>query len=148
TFTFVVTDTAFAGLQPGCLTVTLSKFGFKDEVDEVPFAGPQQTPIATPTPTPAPSPTPAPLTVRFSDGSARLTASSTGTFATALSPFARAASGTVTIRRGGRTVGRRSYVAKAGAAVTVRVKLDAASRRSLARGSTLTVRITATAGPA
>lgn len=147
--TLTMTDTAFVGVQPGCMTLNLTHFGVQDAVESVPFAGPKQPPIATPTPTPTPTPqptpTPAPLAVRFAHPGAKLKASSTGTVAIALSPFARGASGTVTIRRGGRTVGHKSYTANAGAAVTVRVKLDAASRRSLARGSTLSLRIAASA---
>ncbi|WP_157591732.1 hypothetical protein [Solirubrobacter soli] len=146
TLTYVMTDTALVGLRPGCLTLTLSKFGFKDQVDDVPFTGPKQPPVVVPTPTP--TPTPAPLTVRFSHPTARLHASSTGVVTITLAPFGRAASGTVTVKRGGKIAGRANYSAKVGAAVKVPIRLNATTRRSLARGRTLAVKVVATAGAA
>jgi hypothetical protein len=143
--TLAMTDPAFAGVTPGCLTLNLTNHGVKDAVESIPFTAQTPPPVATaPTPTPAP----VPPAVRFAHPGAKLKASSTGTVAIALSPFTQPTSGTVSIRRAGRVVGHKRYTARPGAAVTVRVKLDAGSRRSLARGSTLSARITATAGTA
>jgi hypothetical protein len=49
------------------------------------------------------------------------------------------------VRAGKRTIGRRAYRAQAQRAVTVRVRLNKASRRRLARGVTLSVKVVVTA---
>lgn len=148
TITLAITDTAFVGVRPGCLTLNLTNGGVKDAVESVPFAGPRQPPITpTPTPDPTPSPTPAPagLDVHIAHDGKLLKASRTGVVTITLARLNRAVRGTVTIKAGKRTLGRKDYRAKARAKVRVRVRINAATRRSLARGRTLPVSITATA---
>ena len=64
----------------------------------------------------------------------------------ALDPFARATSGSVTVRRGSTSIGRATFRARADTPVLARVKLNAAARRTLAAGRRLSVRLTATVG--
>ena len=53
--TLKLTDTAFVGYTPGCVTVTLSNHGVLDRVDAVPFSAPNQpAPPLPPLPEPAP----------------------------------------------------------------------------------------------
>jgi hypothetical protein len=77
--------------------------------------------------------------------STRLTASKKGVVKVALKPFNQAASGVVTLRQGGKQIGRASYKAGSGKAVTVSVKLNSAARRSLKRHRSLLVVLTVTA---
>jgi hypothetical protein len=74
-----------------------------------------------------------------------LTASKRGVVKIALKRFKRAATGVVTLRRGAKQIGRAPYKARSGRAVTVRIKLSAAARRSLERHRSLRVSVTATA---
>ena len=65
--------------------------------------------------------------------------------AVSLGQFSCGVRGTVRLRAGKRTIGRRAYRAQAQRPVTVRVRLNQASRRRLARGGTLSVKVVVTA---
>jgi hypothetical protein len=145
TITLSMTDSSLVGAAPTCVLATLSHNRVLDEVGPIPFAG-APAPAPTPTPTPAPPGSPAPppkLAVAVK--STHLRASSKGVVKVALKPFNQAASGVVTLREGGKQVGRASYRAKQGAGATVSIKLSAAARRSLKRHRSLSVTVTATA---
>ena len=81
---------------------------------------------------------------RFTHPEARLSPSRSGVVTIALDPFTRAASGSVTVRRGSASIGRATFRARANTPVLARVKLNAAARRTLAAGRRLSVRLTAT----
>ena len=148
TVTLAMTDTAFVGYTPGCVTVTLTHNGVLDEVDAVPYSAPNQSaPPLPPLPPPAPPapPLPANPTIAFARPNARLNASKTGTVSIALKPFDRDVTGKLTVADAkGHALGSKSYSAKADKVVTVKVRLNAATRRALARGRTLKVKLTAT----
>jgi hypothetical protein len=112
--------------------------GFLDVV------GPLAFPSAPP-PVPAPPGTPPAPTLKIAIKRTHLTASKRGVVKVALTPFNQAARGVVTLRQGGRQIGRATYKARSGAAVTVSIKLSSAARRSLKRHRSLLVTVTATA---
>ena len=148
TVTLAMTDSTFAGNTPGCVTVTLSNHGVLDEVDDVPFSAPDQPPPALP-PLPPPAPPAPPLpavpTVAFAHANAKLKASKTGVVAVALKPFDRDVKGRLTVADGrGHTLGSKGYSAKQGRPVTVKVRLSAPTRRTLAKGRSVKVKLTAT----
>jgi hypothetical protein len=145
TVTLGATDPAFAGYTPGCVTVTLSRFGALDEVDAVPFSAPgQPAPVLPPLPPPAPPAPPLPA-IAFAHPGGHLTLSKAGTVAIALKPFDQAVAGKLTVADARRhTLGRASYRARAGKAVTVKVRLNAATRRALRAGRRVKVTLTAT----
>jgi hypothetical protein len=136
------TDPAFAGYTPGCVTVTLSHFGALDEVDAVPFSVPgQSAPVLPPLAPPAP-PLPA---IAFAHPGGRLTLSRAGSVAIALKPFNQAVKGKLTVADAKRhTLGRASYQAEAGRAVSVKVRLNAATRRTVRAGRRVKVTLAAT----
>jgi hypothetical protein len=150
TVTLGLMDTALAGFTPGCLTVTLSNHGVLDEVDAVPFSAPDQpAPVLPPLPPPAPPAPPLPTnpTIAFAHPNAKLKASKAGVIAVALKPFDRDVKGKLTVTDSkGHTLGGKSYSAKSGAAVTVKVRLNAATRRVLAKGRSVKVKLTASVG--
>ena len=114
----------------------------------MPFSGPSQpAPPLPPLPPPAPPapPLPANPTIAFVHPNARLTASKSGTVAIALKPFDRDVKGKLTVADAkGHALGSKSYSAKRGKPVTVKVRLNAAARRTLSQGRTLKVKLTAT----
>jgi len=141
TITLSMTDPSLVGAPGTCVTAAITHRGFLDTAGPLAFPSappppPQPTPPGTPPPPPA---------LRVAIRSTHLTASSKGVVKVALKPFNQAASGVVTLREGGKQIGRSTYKAKQGAAVTVPVKLSAAARRSLKRHRSLSVTLTATA---
>jgi hypothetical protein len=140
-------DPDLAGITPGCVTVTSSNgSGAVDTLASIPFAAtssPPPSPFKAQTPPPT-SPGSSSCTFTWKLG-APLRANRRGVVAIRLGKFSCRVKGTVRVRSlSGRTLGRKTYRAKAGRPV-VRVRLKAASRRRLARGRTLKVRIVANA---
>jgi hypothetical protein len=144
TVTLALTDSALAGYTPGCVTVTLTNHGVLDEIDAVPFLTPDQpAPVMPPLPPPAP-PLPASPTIAFA--STKFKVSRSGVVSVRLKPFDRDVKGRVTVAdRADRRLGAKAYSAKLGKAVTVKVRLNAATRRRLAQGRRVKVRLSATA---
>jgi len=67
------------------------------------------------------------------------------TVAIALKPFDRDVKGKVTVAdTKGRALGSKAYSARQGKAVSVKVRLNAATRRALSRGRSVKVKLTAT----
>ncbi len=136
TITLAMKDSAFVGYTPGCVTVTLSNHGVLDQVDAVPFlgAGPDgAAAAAAPAPGSATRVPPNP-TIAFAHTDARLKPSKSGTVAIALKPFDRAVKGKLTVAdTHGHTLGSKSYSAQPDKAVTVKVSLNAATRRALSQ---------------
>ena len=93
---------------------------------------------------PPPGTPPAPA-LRIALKSTHLAASKKGVVRVALKPFNQAATGVVTLRHGGKQIGRAAYKAKSGVAVNVSIKLGSAARRALKRHGSLLVTLTATA---
>jgi hypothetical protein len=138
TITISMTDSSLVGAPATCVEAGITHRGFLDTV------GPLVFPSAPPPPPPPPGTAPPPpLTVALK--STRLTASESGVVKVALKPFNQAANGVVTLREGGKQIGRASYKARSGAPVTVSIKLSSAARRSLKRHPSLLVTVTATA---
>jgi hypothetical protein len=133
TITLSMTDPSLVGVTPTCFAAGISHRGFLDTTGPVAFPG---------APPPAQPGAPA---LKVALKSSRLTASRHGVVKVGLKPFKRAATGIVTLRQGGKEIGRKSYRAKAGKAVKVAVKLSAAARRALKRRHTLRVRVIVTA---
>jgi hypothetical protein len=138
TITLSMTDPSLVGAPATCVTAAITHRGFLDTV------GPLAFPSAPP-PAPGPPGTPSPPALKIAIKSTRLSASKSGVVKVALKPFNQAATGVVTLREGGKQIGRASYKAKSGAAVTVSIKLSSAARRSLKRHRSLLVTLTATA---
>jgi hypothetical protein len=147
-----MSDSDLAGITPGCVTVTSSNSsGVVDTLESIPLvatASPPSSPFPAPTPTPTPTPTPPgskSCTVTWRLG-APLRANRRGVVAIRLGRFSCRVKATIQIRSltSGRTLGSRTYRANAGRPVA-RVRLNASSRRRLARGRTLNVRLIATA---
>jgi hypothetical protein len=142
-----MSDPSLAGITPGCVTVTSSNSsGVVDTLASIPFAAttsPPSSPFQPPTATP--TPTQPGCAVTWNLGGP-LRANRRGVVAIRLGQFSCRVRATVRVRAlsSGRTLGRRTYRGSAGRPV-VRVRLNAASRRRLARGRTLKVRIVATA---
>ncbi|HWI73931.1 MAG TPA: hypothetical protein VNT55_18365, partial [Baekduia sp.] len=148
TITLTLADPSLAGQAPGCLQVALSHNAPLDGVGPVAFDG--QAPPAS-TGGDVPDDDNNDITIAFPAAAARLKASRAGTVRVALKPFAAPVSGVVTLKSTGgarRTLGHRSFRAAAGAPVVVPVRLDAATRRTLARRHRLDVRIAVSATPA
>ncbi|HEY6891769.1 MAG TPA: hypothetical protein VI300_28465 [Solirubrobacter sp.] len=127
--TLRLTDTAFSGQRPDCLSLSLSRDGVLDALEAIPFVA-----LA------------GPLQLRFLRTNDSHTVSNI--VAIVLRPFSADVTGTMTVRPAhgsGRALGTAAYRAKAGAAVVVRVRLRAAARRSLTRAEHLSVRFVATA---
>jgi hypothetical protein len=129
TITLSMTDSSLVGAPATCVTAGISHRGILDQAGPLAFPG-------------APPAGPA-LTVGFK--STRLKASRKGVVKVALKRFEQAATGVVTLRRGGKRLGRASYTAKAGTAPRVAIKLGKAARRALERHRSLSVTVTATA---
>jgi hypothetical protein len=138
TITLSMTDPSLVGAPATCVTAAITHRGFLDTVGPLAFPG------ATP-PTPGPPGTTPPPALKLAIKSTHLTASRSGVVKVALKPFNQATTGVITLRRGGKQIGRASYNAKSGAAVTVSIKLSSAGRRSLKRRRSLLVTVTATA---
>lgn len=145
TITLAMKDSSFVGYTPGCVTVKLGRHGFVDEIDAVPFAAPgQPAPPLTPLPPPAP-PQPAGPTIAFLHTS--LKATNQGDVFIQLKPFDRDVTGKVVVAdRKGHTLGSKGYSATLGKAVTVKVRLNPTSRRTLRTAGRLKVALTATVG--
>jgi hypothetical protein len=137
TITLSMTDSSLVGAPATCVTAAITHRGFLDQV------GPLASPSAPPPP-PPPGTTPPPA-LNIAIKSTHVTASQSGLVKVALKPFNQAATGAVTMRQGGKQIGRATYKAKSGAAVTVSIKLSPAARRSLKRHRSLLVTVTATA---
>jgi hypothetical protein len=131
TITLSMTDSSLVDAPATCVTAGISHRGILDQ------AGPLVFPSAPP-----PSSGPA---LKVALKSTRLKASRKGVVKVALKPFAQAVTGAVTLRRGGKKLGRASFKAPSGKAVTVAVKLNKAARRALERHRSLPVTVTATA---
>jgi hypothetical protein len=138
TITVSMTDSSLVGAPATCVTAAITHRGFLDQV------GPLAFPSAPP-PAPAPPGTPPPPALKIAIKSTHLTASKRGVVKVALKPFNQAATGVVTMRQGGKQIGRATYKARSGAAVTVSIKLSSAARRSLKRHRSLLVTVTTTA---
>jgi hypothetical protein len=138
TITLTMTDSSLLAAPATCVKAGITHRGFLDTV------GPLVFPSAPP-PQPLPPGTPPPPPLKLALKSTHLTASKKGVVKVALKPFNQAANGVVTLREGGRQIGRASYRAKSGAAVTVSIKLSSAARRSLKRHRSLLVTLSATA---
>jgi hypothetical protein len=91
------------------VTAAITHRGFLDQVGPLAFPG------APPT-GPAPPRTPPPPVLKIAIKSRHLTASKKGVVSVGLKPFNQAATGVVTLREGGRQIGRASYKARTGAA--------------------------------
>jgi hypothetical protein len=137
TITLSMTDSSLVGAPATCVTAAITHRGFLDTV------GPLAFPSAPPPTPPSGRPAPPPLTLAIK--SRHLTASRTGVVKVALKPFDQAATGVVTLRHGGKQIGRAAYKAGSGAAVNVSIKLSSAARRSLRLHRSLVVTVTATA---
>jgi len=100
--TLTLTGPGLVGRRPACLNANLSRNRVIDGVTAIPFTSGGTAGEPTPTPTPEPPP----LRVGFTHADARLTPSRTGLVTIALEPFARAVSGSVSVRRGRTPLGR------------------------------------------
>jgi hypothetical protein len=138
TITISMTDSSLVGAPATCVTAAITHRGFLDTVD--PLAFPSVPPRAPALPGTPPAPA-----LKIALKSTRLTASKKGVVRVGLKPFNQAATGVVTLREGGKQIGRATYRARSGAAVTVSIKLGSAARRSLKRHRSLLVTLTATA---
>ena len=139
----LLTDATLVGRRPVCANVNLSRNRVLDGV-LLAFSSPSAP--APPGGGQSPSePEADPLVVRFTHPEARMSASRSGVVTIALDPFARAVSGSVTVRRGSVSIGQATFRARANAPVLARVKLNPAARRTLAAGRRLSVRLFATA---
>jgi hypothetical protein len=138
TITLSMTDSSLVGAPATCVTAGITHRGFLDTVGPLAFPG-------APPPQPVPPGTPPPPALKIAIKSTHLTASRSGVVKVALKPFNQAATGVVTLRQGGKQVGRATYKARSGAAVTVSIKLSPAARRSLKRHRSLLVTVTTTA---
>jgi hypothetical protein len=137
TITLSMTDSSLLGAPATCVTAAITHRGFLDQV------GPLAFPSAPP---PPPSgTTPPPPALKIAIKSTHLTASKSGVVKVALKPFNQAATGRVTLRQGVKEIGRGTYRARSGAAVTVSIKLSSAARRSLRRHRSLLVVVAVTA---
>jgi hypothetical protein len=134
TITLSMTDSSLVGAPATCVTAAITHRGFLDQVGPLAFPG-----------APPPQPTPLQPALTIAIKSKHLTASKRGVVKVALKPFNQAATGVVTLRHGGKQVGRASYKATSGAAVSVSIKLASAARRSLKLHRSLLVTVTATA---
>ncbi len=144
TVTLAMKDSALVGLTPGCVSVILTNHGTLDEVDSVPFPGTTAAPPPPLPPLPPPAPAlPADPTIAFG----HVTTSKTGTVSIALKPFDRDVKGKLKITdTKGHTLGSKSFSAKLGKAVTVKLRVSAATRRTLSRGRSVKVKLAATIG--
>jgi hypothetical protein len=109
TITLSMTDSSFVGASATCVTAAITHRGFLDQVG--PLAFPSAPPPGT-----APPGTPSPPALTIAIKSRHLTASKKGVVSVGLKPFNQAATGVVTLREGGRQIGRASYKARTGAA--------------------------------
>jgi hypothetical protein len=137
-FAGAIADPGLAGITPGCVAVTASNSsGAVDTLAPIPFAA-----TAAPPPSPFP-PIQLPTNPNPHANTSPLIANRRGVVAIPLGRFSPAVRGTVTVRAGKRTLGRKAFRAGAGRPATVHVRLNAASRRRLAHGRTLKVKIVA-----
>ena len=165
--TLSIADPALAGLQVRCVSVNLSHDAVLDTVAPPRF-GPNDGRVAPPPheiprqplppqpgaggtpldPTGPPTgPSALPPAIRFPPGPVTLRVRRDGSVRVALRPFARAANGRIVLRSlRGAVLGAGPFSARAGRAVTVKVRLNRTALRALrrARGRQL-VRLTATA---
>jgi hypothetical protein len=143
TITLTMIDSSFAGAAPTCVAGSISHRGILDTFGPLPFPG-APPPVPVP-PEPGTTPPPAPPKLTIAVRSTRLTASRTGRVKVALKPFNQDAAGAVTLRRAGKLAARAAYTARSGKPLTVSLKLDPATLRSLKRHRSLAVTLTATA---
>ncbi|HEY6887741.1 MAG TPA: hypothetical protein VI300_08180 [Solirubrobacter sp.] len=143
TITLTMVDTSLVGAAPTCVNGQISHMGFLDEFGPLPF--PDAPPVQPVPPEPGTTPPPPPPTLAVAVKSTHLTASTRGIVKVGLRPFNQDVAGAVTLRAGGKLIGRANYLAKSGKAVTVSLKLAATSVRSLKRHRSLAVTLTATA---
>jgi hypothetical protein len=122
------------GIAPGSETVTISNSnGPVDTLAAVPFAATYSPPPSLFGDTPTTPP-------RANTGVA-LTANRRGVVAIPIGRYSPGLKGTVRVCSGKRTLGRKAFRVTTTEPVTVRVQLNAASRRRLARGRKLVVKI-------
>ena len=133
TITLSMTDSSLVSAPATCVTAGITHRGFLDTVGPLAF------------PSAPPPPAPGTRALKIAIKSKRLTANKRGIVKVALKPFNQAATGVVTLRHGGKQIGRATYKARSGAAVQISIKLGSAVRRSLRRHRSLPVTVTATA---
>ena len=143
TITLTMVDTSLVGAAATCVEGAISHRRFLDTFGPLPFPGAPPVQPVPPEPGTTPPPPPPPLKVALK--STHLRASGKGVVKVSLKPFNQDAAGAVTLRAGGRLIGRASYTAKSGRAVSLSLKLAAKSLRSLKRHHSLAVTLTATA---